>query len=543
MSLLKIENLDVSFGRGNKEFKAVQGASLEIDRGETVAMVGESGSGKSVTALSIMKLLPYPQAHHPSGSITFAGEELINADEKRMRKLRGNRIAMIFQEPLNSLNPLHSIEKQISEVLFVHKRMNNSQARERVIELLKLVGLEEAINRLESLPHEFSGGQQQRVMIAMALANEPDLLIADEPTTAVDVTIQAQLLKLLMELRDKMGMALLLITHDLGIVRKMSDTVLVMNSGIIVEKGKTLDIFNKPQASYTRHLLEAEPKGLPYHIDTMMPEFIRGSDIKVWFPIKQGFLRRVTGHIKAVDGVSLSIKRGHTLGIVGESGSGKSTLARALLRLENCEGKINFDGVNLLSVSKKGLRPFRKRMQIVFQDPYGALSPRLSVGQIIGEGLKVHGLGGTPKERQNLISKTLLDVGLESEMKERYPHEFSGGQRQRISIARALILKPDLIILDEPTSALDTSVQSQIVDLLRDLQQRYGLTYVFISHDLKVIRAVSHDIAVMQKGKIIEFGSSREIFSDAKETYTRTLIAAALDIKINDAESQNPKYR
>ena len=531
MSLLEIKNLGVSFGDGTTEIKAMQGASLKINRGETVALVGESGSGKSVTALSIMKLLPYPTAHHPSGSIVFAGEELINADESRMRELRGNHISMIFQEPLTSLNPLHSIEKQISEVLFVHKMMNRAQAHARVVELLELVGLEEAIERLDALPHQFSGGQQQRIMIAMSLANEPDLLIADEPTTAVDVTIQAQLLHLLNELRDKLGMALLLITHDLGVVRKMADKVVIMNNGQVVEQGSLASIFENPQSSYTRHLLEAEPKGSPETANPNAPALMSGEDIKVWFPIKQGLLKRITGHVKAVDSVTLSIKRGHTLGVVGESGSGKSSLARALLRLEGCEGKIIFDNENLHNLSKKALRPLRKRMQIVFQDPFGSLSPRLSIGEIIGEGLKAHGLGGNENERRKLIIQTLSEVGLDPHMMERYPHEFSGGQRQRISIARALILNPDFIVLDEPTSALDMSVQAQIVELLRNLQQSHGLTYMFISHDLKVVRAVSHDIVVMRKGKIVEQGPTAEIFTNPKQPYTRALLAAAFEIR------------
>jgi microcin C transport system ATP-binding protein len=531
MSLLEIKNLSISFGKGAREMKAMQGASLKIDKGETVAIVGESGSGKSVTALSIMKLLPYPIAHHPSGSIVFAGEELMNANEMRMRELRGNRIAMIFQEPLVSLNPLHSIKKQISEVLFLHKMMNKAQAHARVIELLKLVGLEEAIDRLDALPHQFSGGQQQRVMIAMALANEPDLLIADEPTTAVDVTIQAQLLNLLNELRNKLGMALLLITHDLGVVRKMADHVLVMNNGRVVEHGTLVSVFDNPQNSYTQRLLSSEPKGIPEPANTNARPLVSAKDVKVWFPIKQGLLQRTKGHVKAVDSLSLSIKRGHTLGVVGESGSGKSSLGRALLRLQNFEGHITFDGENLHNISKKALRPLRKRMQIVFQDPFGSLSPRLSVGQIIGEGLKVHGLGGNHDERCNLITKTLREVGLEPQMMERYPHEFSGGQRQRISIARALVLNPEFIVLDEPTSALDMSVQAQIVDLLRKLQQRHGLTYLFISHDLKVVRAVSHDIVVMRRGKIVEQGPAAEIFTNPKQRYTRELMAAAFELR------------
>ena len=531
MSLLDITDLGVSFG----EAEAVRNASLSIDKGETAALVGESGSGKSVTALSVMRLLPYPLARHPAGSIRFAGEELIDAPEARMRELRGDRIAMIFQEPLTSLNPLHSIEKQISEVLFVHKMMSRAQARERVVELLHLVGLDEAVDRLDALPHQFSGGQQQRVMIAMALANEPDLLIADEPTTAVDVTIQAQLLKLLNDLRDKLGMALLLITHDLGVVRRMADTVSVMNRGRIVEQGPVEEVFGGPRDPYTRRLLAAEPKGGTEAADAAAPEVMSGEGVKVWFPVKKGLMRRTVDHVKAVDGVSLTVRRGHTLGVVGESGSGKSTLARALLRLEGCQGRIVFAGRAIDDLGEAALRPLRKRMQIVFQDPFGSLSPRLSVGQIVGEGLGVHGLGGTAEERHALIAATLEEVGLEAEMMQRYPHEFSGGQRQRISIARALVLKPDFIVMDEPTSALDVSVQAQIVDLLRDLQRRHGLTYLFISHDLKVVRAVSHDIVVMRRGKIVEQGPAAEVFANPKQAYTRALMAAALEMKADES--------
>jgi microcin C transport system ATP-binding protein len=535
MSLLEIRNLSVSFGHGMDEVKAVRNISLNLDKGETVALVGESGSGKSVSALSVMKLLPYPQAHHPSGSIRFAGKELIMADEVQMRELRGNRIAMVFQEPLTSLNPLHSIEKQISEVLLVHKLMNQKQARARVLELLELVGLDEAMHRLDNLPHTFSGGQQQRVMIAMALANEPELLIADEPTTAVDVTIQAQLLKLLNELRDKLDMAMLLITHDLSVVRAMADQVSVMHDGIIVEQGAAKNILENPQVSYTKGLLAAEPNGAPEDADPKAPFLISGEAVKVWFPIKKGLLRRTVDHVKAVDGVSLNVRRGHTLGIVGESGSGKSTLARALLRLESSEGGIFFDGKAIHKSNEAELRPLRRRMQIVFQDPYGSLSPRLSVGQIVGEGLRIHELGGNEEERHTLIAETLKEVGLEPEMMGRYPHEFSGGQRQRIAIARVLVLKPDFIVMDEPTSALDMSVQAQIVELLRDLQQRQGLTYLFISHDLKVVRAVSHYIVVMRHGKIVEQGKAAEIFADPQQAYTRALMAAALEMKADDS--------
>ena len=535
MSLLEIENLAVSFGRDQKEVKAVHSASFKVDKGETAALVGESGSGKSVTALSVMQLLPYPLAWHPHGSIRFAGEDLITASKSQMRELRGDRISMIFQEPLTSLNPLHSIEQQISEVLLLHKAMGRTQARDRVVELLELVGLANQVARMKSLPHEFSGGQQQRVMIAMALANEPDLLIADEPTTAVDVTIQAQLLKLLADLKERLNMALLLITHDLGIVRHMADHVSVMNGGRIVEQGETATIFDSPQDDYTKMLLAAEPKGQPQAADGNAPDLISGNEIKVWFPVKGGVFGRVRDHVKAVDGISINIKRGHTLGIVGESGSGKSTLARALLRLEQSDGAIHFANTDLRSISRADLRALRRRMQIVFQDPFGSLSPRMSISQIVEEGLRVHGLGGSKDTRRKLIADTLEEVGIDPAIMDRYPHEFSGGQRQRIAIARAMVLKPDLIVMDEPTSALDMSVQAQIVALLRDLQQRHDLTYMFISHDLRVVRAVSHHILVMRAGKIVEQGPAEEIFTNPKQPYTRALMAAALDLKADES--------
>jgi microcin C transport system ATP-binding protein len=533
--LLEINDLHVTFGEGEGAVPAVKGASLAIEKGEAHALVGESGSGKSVTALSVMQLLPYPLARHPKGSIKFNGEELVGAPGGVMRSIRGNQIAMIFQEPLTSLNPLHSIDKQISEVLFLHQHMTPKQARTRVLELLDLVGLtESASGRLQALPHEFSGGQQQRIMIAMALANNPDLLIADEPTTALDVTIQAQVLKLMKELQQKLGMALLLITHDLGIVRRMADTVSVMNDGHIVEQGETETVFENPQHDYTRHLLAAEPKGRPDPADPSAPELVKGNDVKVWFPVKRGLLRRTVGHIKAVDGISLEVKQGHTLGIVGESGSGKSTLGRALLRLERSTGDILFDGQNIQGRQFKEMRPLRREMQIVFQDPFGSLSPRLSVGQIIEEGLIVHGLGGDALARRQLVAEALAEVGLEPAMQDRYPHEFSGGQRQRISIARALVLKPKFIVLDEPTSALDMSVQAQIVELLRGLQKKHDLAYLFISHDLKVVRAVSHEIAVMRNGKVVEFGPAEQIIDAPKDPYTKALMAAAFELKADE---------
>jgi len=525
--LLRVSDLHVSFGHGEREIKAVQGVSFEIEKGRTHALVGESGSGKSVSALSIMRLLPYPTAHHPAGSIIFDGEDLLAAPEGRMRDIRGNRIAMIFQEPLTSLNPLHSISRQIAEVLLLHKHMTATTARARVVELLHLVGLEQATSRLDALPHEFSGGQQQRIMIAMALANEPEILIADEPTTAVDVTVQAQLLKLLKELQAKLGMAILLITHDLGIVRHMADTVSVMNDGRVVESGPAETIFTAARDDYTRHLLAAEPKGRPDPAP-VSKTLVKGSDIKVWFPIKRGILRRTVGHIKAVDGIDIDIQAGHTLGVVGESGSGKSTLGRALIRLERSTGRIEFDGRNIQGLGWAALRPLRREMQIVFQDPYGSLSPRLSIGQIIAEGLVIHDIGANDEERRQIIGETLVEVGLEPEMQFRYPHEFSGGQRQRIAIARALVLKPRFIVLDEPTSALDMSVQAQIVELLRGLQTKHGLTYLFISHDLKVIRSMAHDVVVMKDGRVVEHGPAEELFERPRTPYTKALLAAAL---------------
>ena len=533
--LLEIDGLSVSFGAGGREVKAVQGASLGIDKGETVALVGESGSGKSVTALSVLQLLPYPSAWHPQGSIRFAGEELMGAGEARLRDLRGDRIAMIFQEPLTSLNPLHSVERQISEVLLVHKLMGREKARRRTIELLRLVGLAEATERLHALPYEFSGGQQQRIMIAMALANEPDLLIADEPTTAVDVTIQAQLLKLLKDLQAELGMALLLITHDLGIVRRMSERVYVMNAGRIVEQGKVADIFATPRHPHTQRLLAAEPSGRPEPASRDAPEVMAASQLKVWFPVKKGILRRTVDHIKAVDGITLQLRRGHTLGVVGESGSGKSSLGRGLLRLERSQGAIVFNGRDIQDAGFKELRPLRKKMQMVFQDPFGSLSPRLSVGQIVEEGLLVHGLGGDCyQERRATIGRALEEVGLEPDMQSRYPHEFSGGQRQRVSIARALVLKPDFIVLDEPTSALDMSIQAQIVELLRELQRRHDLAYLFISHDLKVVRALAHEVLVMRGGLVVEQGPADEIFTCPKDPYTRALMDAAFEMKADE---------
>jgi microcin C transport system ATP-binding protein len=529
--LLSVRELHVSFRRGAREVKAVRGISFEIDKGETVALVGESGSGKSVTALSILQLLPYPMAHHPQGSIKFQGQELIGARENTLRQIRGNDISMVFQEPMTSLNPLHTIEKQVNEVLILHKGLDHTRARLRTLELLRLVGIPEPEKRLAAYPHELSGGQRQRVMIAMALANDPDLLIADEPTTAVDVTIQAQLLKLLKEMQAKLGMALLLITHDLGIVRKMAVRVNVMTEGLIVEQGPTAAVFDNPQHEYTRRLLEAEPKGHPVKAAPNAPTVMSGGDIKVWFPIKAGVLRRVVDHVKAVDGISFDIREGHTVGIVGESGSGKTTLGLALLRLIQSQGAIQFDGTRIDGLSSREVRPLRRQMQIVFQDPYGSLSPRLSVGQIVAEGVKVHDLAKSEEEREALIVQALEEVGIDPDARHRYPHEFSGGQRQRIAIARAMILKPRFVVLDEPTSALDMSVQAQIVDLLRDLQERYKLAYMFISHDLRVVRALADEVIVLKDGKVMEQGRADQIFEQPQHPYTQALMAAAFELE------------
>lgn len=532
--LLDIEDLSVRFGRGASAVDAVRGVSLHVDEGETVALVGESGSGKSVTALSAMQLLPYPNASHPTGRIRLQGEDVVGAAEPVMRSLRGNAMSMIFQEPLNSLNPLHSISKQIAEVLFTHQKISAEAAKERVIELLTLVGLEEAVSRLNALPHEFSGGQQQRVMIAMALANRPDLLIADEPTTALDVTVQAQVLSLLKSLQTQFGMGMLFITHDLGIVRKIADRVIVMRHGQVVEEGTVAQVFETPGAEYTKQLLAAEPKGHPDPAPIESEQIIEGENLKVWYPIKKGLLRRTVGHVKAVDGINVSIKAGHTLGVVGESGSGKSTLGRALLRLDHSEGRITFRGKDIQGASFDDMRPLRREMQVVFQDPFGSLSPRLSVGQIIEEGLLVHKISRDARERRDVIGDALAEVGMEPGMQDRYPHEFSGGQRQRIAIARALVLKPRFIVLDEPTSALDVSVQAQIVALLRDLQIRHTLAYMFISHDLKIVRAVSHDLIVMRRGRVVEAGPADAVIDNPKDPYTQALMAAAFQLKADD---------
>ncbi|WP_432473256.1 ABC transporter ATP-binding protein [Amphritea sp. HPY] len=524
--LVEVKDLAVRFGQNDKAVDAVKGVSFTIEAGKTLALVGESGSGKSVTAMSILKLLPYPKASHPSGTIKYNGEDLLQKDERQMRALRGDRISVIFQEPMTSLNPLHTVEKQISETLLLHKGLSGPQARARTLELLDLCGIQQPQERLRSYPHELSGGQRQRVMIAMALANDPELLIADEPTTALDVTIQNQILELLQHLQKKLGMAILLITHDLNIVRRFSHKVCVMYQGEMVERAETDTLFSTPQHPYTHKLLAAEPTGEPATPPPATEAILKTDDLKVWFPIKRGLLQRTVDHIKAVNGASIELYPGQTLGVVGESGSGKTTLGLAILRLLQSDGGIYFNGLSIDQLGQKEITPIRRKMQIVFQDPFGSLSPRMSIAESIGEGLEIHQIG-TSDQWEQMIIDVLQEVGLDPEDRHRYPHEFSGGQRQRVAIARALILKPELIILDEPTSALDRTVQSQIIDLLRDLQRRYNLAYIFISHDLAVVKVLSHELLVMQHGDVIEQGPAKEIFNKPQQKYTRTLLSAA----------------
>jgi microcin C transport system ATP-binding protein len=528
--LLSVRDLSVAFHQGQNTSLAVDGVSFDIHPGEVVALVGESGSGKSVTANSILKLLPYPAASHPGGEILFGGRNLLKASEAELRHVRGNDITMIFQEPMTSLNPLHTIEKQIGEILDLHQGITGEPARTRILELLNQVGIREPEKRLKAYPHELSGGQRQRVMIAMALANRPKLLIADEPTTALDVTVQAQILELLRRLKGEHGMSMLFITHDLGIVRKFADRVCVMTKGKIVETGLVEEVFADPKHEYTRHLLSSEPRGEPPQADPSRPVVMEGRDIRVWFPIKAGFLRKVVDHVKAVDGVSLTLRAGETLGVVGESGSGKTTLGLALARLISSQGRIAFIGQDIDNFSFSEMRPLRDRLQVVFQDPYGSLSPRMSVGDIIAEGLKVHERAMSEDERDERVAWALTEVGLDPATRWRYPHEFSGGQRQRIAIARAMVLKPRFVMLDEPTSALDMTVQAQVVDLLRDLQKKHDLAYLFISHDLKVVKALANHVIVMRLGRVVEEGPAEEIFRAPREDYTRALMAAAFDL-------------
>lgn len=532
-ALLSVRDLSVMFRQDGKETLAVDHVSFDINSGETLALVGESGSGKSVTALSILKLLSYPMASHPSGEILFDNKDLMKLDEKSLQKVRGKDIAMIFQEPMTSLNPLHTVERQVSEVMKVHEGMSDKDARQRTIELLTQVGIREPEKRLSSFPHQLSGGQRQRVMIAMALANNPKLLIADEPTTALDVTVQAQILELLEKLKQERLMSMLFITHNLGIVRKFADRVCVMTGGKIVETGKTADIFNHPQHDYTKKLLAAEPKGNPPKADKNAPVVMEGEKVRVWFPVKKGFFRRTVDYIKAVNDIDVTIREGQTLGVVGESGSGKTTLGLALTRMISSQGHIRFNGKDIEHFSFKQMRPLRRHIQIVFQDPFGSLSPRMSVGEIIAEGLLIHEKNLNYEERDERVVRALEEVDLDPETRNRYPHEFSGGQRQRIAIARAMVLNPRFVMLDEPTSALDMSVQAQVVDLLRTLQQKHNLAYLFISHDLKVVKALANDLIVMRNGQMVEHGPAEEVFSSPKTEYTRALMNAAFDLSVD----------
>lgn len=530
-NIVEVRDLSVSFRSAGRIVEAVKHVSFDVRKGETLALVGESGSGKTVTALSILGLLPFPAAFHPNGSVKLLGGEMVGAGPETLARYRGKKVGMIFQEPMTSLNPLHTVEKQINEVLILHQGLAREAARARTLELLNLVGLQNAEQRLDAYPHQLSGGQRQRVMIAMALANDPDLLIADEPTTALDVTIQAQILALLRSLQKRLGMAMLMITHDLNLVRRMADRVAVMKGGEIVELGATSAIFAAPAHAYTKMLLAAEPKGKPSGGKPDAPTIVEAKGLKVHFPIKAGVFRRTVGYVKAVDGVDFVLKEGRTVGVVGESGSGKSTLGYALLRLLKSQGDIRFKGASIQGLDWASLRPLRREMQIVFQDPFASLSPRMSVFQIVEEGLKVHGLGGSEEARRELVADVLGEVGLDASMMDRYPHEFSGGQRQRISIARALVLKPRFVVLDEPTSALDMSVQAQIVDLLRDLQAHHGLAYMFISHDLRVVRALADEAIVLKDGIVVEQGPADDVFDRPKSDYTRALMAAAFRLE------------
>ena len=527
--LLDVRDLSVAFSQGGRKQIVVDRVSFKLAPGGVLALVGESGSGKSVTALSTVRLLPYPAASHPSGEILFKGRDVLKASDAEMRAIRGAMVTMVFQEPMTSLNPLHTIEKQIGEIIDLHARVASTRAR--VIELLEEVGIADPGSRLGAYPHQLSGGQRQRVMIAMALANRPDLLIADEPTTALDVTIQAQILKLLKTLQARHGMAMLFITHDLGIVRKVADDVAVMQRGRIVEAGPVAEVFANPRHDYTKMLLAAEPRGRAPAADASAPAIVEANDVKVWFPIRRGFLRRTVGYVRAVDGVSILVREGQTVGVVGESGSGKSTLGLAILRLIRSEGTIVYCGRRIDALRSRAMRPLRRDMQVVFQDPYGSLSPRLSVAEIVEEGLIVQRKRMTAAARREAVARALADTGLDPAAMDRYPHEFSGGQRQRIAIARAVALDPKFIVLDEPTSALDMSVQAQIVDLLRELQRRRAIAYLFISHDLKVVRALASHILVMRQGKVVESGAADEIFAAPQSEYTRALFAAAFNIE------------
>jgi len=528
--LVSVEGLQVAFRRGDSTRRVVHGIDFSIAEHETLALVGESGSGKTVSAQSILRLIPEHWISYPAGRVLFRGRDVLRMPEPELRDLRGREIGMIFQEPMTSLNPLHTIERQLGECFLLHQGLSPEKARPLSVDWLERVGLREARSRLGAYPHQLSGGERQRVMIAMALANRPRLLIADEPTTALDVTIQAQILSLIKELQKELGMAVLFITHDLGIVRRMADRVAVMKDGMLVETGSTAAMFASPVHPYTKELLDSEPTGEAPDSDPDAPTAAEAKDLKVWFPLRGGFLRRVRGYVKAVDGVSFRLARGKTLGVVGESGSGKTTLGKALLRLEASEGELTVDGMPFRLVDAKSLRPLRRKLQIIFQDPYGSLSPRMTVEDIVGEGLLIHGIGDKA-ERSRLVGEALAEVGLSEEHRGRFPNEFSGGQRQRIALARALVLRPEILVLDEPTSSLDRTIQFQVIELLKRLQEKHGLTYLFISHDLKIVKSLCHDILIMKAGKIVEAGPAREIFARPKEAYTKELLETAFDLR------------
>ncbi|KZY74851.1 microcin ABC transporter ATP-binding protein [Oleiphilus sp. HI0071] len=536
--ILEVKNLSVAFAHNGESQTVVHGVSYTLNRGETLALVGESGSGKSVSSNAIIQLLPRQSASYPSGEILFKGQDLLQASEQELRAVRGNEIGMIFQEPMTSLNPLHTVERQISEVLKLHQGLSNTRCRERCVELLELVGIPDSERRLSAYPHELSGGQKQRVMIAMALANEPEILIADEPTTALDVTVQKQVLELIADLQTKMGMSIILISHDLNVVRQYADTVAVMKNGTIVEQGTAKDVFKNPTHPYTSALIEAEPHGMPQPVSKNAELILNSENLLIEFPIKKNFFGKVTNSFTAVDNVSFSVRAGETLGIVGESGSGKTTAGMAILKLLSSKGVIAFDGKRIDQMNQKQFRPIRREIQIVFQDPFGSLSPRMSIGQIISEGLEIHKIGDAV-EREQMIIDALREVELDPDYRHRYPHEFSGGQRQRIAIARALILKPQLIILDEPTSALDRSIQVQVIDLLRRIQQKHNIAFIFISHDLAVVRALSHRVLVLKHGKIVEENECEALFSSPKHPYTKELLEAAFFYGQNSVIAQH----
>jgi microcin C transport system ATP-binding protein len=527
--LLEISNLHIGFRHAGVVRNVVHGADFSVDENETLGLVGESGSGKSVTAQAVLRLIPESLIAYPEGDITFRGRKILQMSGRDLLGIRGNEIGMIFQEPMSSLNPLHTVERQLNETLGLHQGLSGSRASAVSREWLQKVGLRDPEKRLKSYPHQLSGGERQRVMIAMALANKPRLLIADEPTTALDVTIQAQILALIKALQQELRMAVLFITHDLGIVRRFADRVAVMHDGTIVETGPTEEIFRAPQDPYTRTLLDTEAHGDAPVPDATREVLMKTKNLRVWFPIQRGFLRRTSGYVKAVDGAAVQIRRGQTLGVAGESGSGKTTLGRAVLRLLRSTGEIQFEGVSVQGLKAEQLRSLRRRMQIIFQDPYGSLSPRMSVEQIIGEGLLVHNVGD-PAEREQKIVEAMREVGLDPAERYRYPHEFSGGQRQRIALARALVLKPSLLVLDEPTSSLDRTIQFQVIELLRTLQAKYNLSYIFISHDLKVLKSICHEIAIMKEGKIVEAGPAGEIFANPQHPYTKELLATAFQV-------------